>query len=208
MQAPKTAAAPAAKAAPAAAKPAAAKPAAAKAGDKPAASGSKKPAAPAGKAAAAKPAAAPKASTKAGQGKVGKGKKVAPLPAGLKSKAAPEAKKKKIVNPLIEKTPKNFSIGGTVQPKRDLGRFVRWPKYVRIQRQRAILKKRLKVPPSVHQFGRTLAKNAGKTFAPPPPFLFETWCAHPLVFFSCFLFFFLFLSCSSSALQAYEQVPP
>jgi len=40
-----------------------------------------------------------------------------------------------------------------------LGRFVKWPKYIRIQRQRAILKKRLKVPPSVNQFSKTLDKN-------------------------------------------------
>jgi len=97
-------------------------------------------------------------------GKVVKGKKVAPLPAALKGKAstpaaAPKVVKPKYVNPLIEKNPKNFGIGGTVQPKRDLGRFVKWPKYIRIQRQRAILKKRLKVPPSVNQFSKTLDKN-------------------------------------------------
>jgi large subunit ribosomal protein L7Ae len=38
-------------------------------------------------------------------------------------------------------------------------RFVKWPAYVRLQRQRAILKKRLKVPPTVNQFNRTLDKN-------------------------------------------------
>jgi len=36
---------------------------------------------------------------------------------------------------------------------------VKWPRYVRIQRQRAILKKRLKVPPAINQFSRTLDKN-------------------------------------------------
>lgn len=45
------------------------------------------------------------------------------------------------------------------QPKRDLSRFVRWPRYVRIQRQRKILYQRLKVPPSINQFGNTLDKN-------------------------------------------------
>lgn len=40
-----------------------------------------------------------------------------------------------------------------MQPKgRDLSRFVRWPKYVRIQRQRKVLYDRLKVPPSINQF--------------------------------------------------------
>uniref|UniRef100_A0A915DN90 60S ribosomal protein L7a n=1 Tax=Ditylenchus dipsaci TaxID=166011 RepID=A0A915DN90_9BILA len=61
-------------------------------------------------------------------------------------------------NPLFEKRPRNFSIGQDIQPKRDLTRFVRWPKYIRLQRQRAVLLKRLKVPPPVHQFHSTLDK--------------------------------------------------
>ena len=35
-------------------------------------------------------------------------------------------------NPLFESRPKNFRIGGDIQPKRDLTRFVKWPKYVLI----------------------------------------------------------------------------
>ena len=50
-------------------------------------------------------------------------------------------------------------LGNAIQPKRDLTRYVKWPVYVRIQRQRAILKKRLKVPPAVNQFSKTLDKN-------------------------------------------------
>merc|ERR1719219_1573581 len=60
------------------------------------------------------------------------------------------------VNVLIEKRPKNFGIGADVQPKRDLSRFVRWPKYIRLQRQKRILCERLKVPPSINQFTQTL----------------------------------------------------
>ena len=46
------------------------------------------------------------------------------------------------------------------QPKgRDLSRFVRWPRYVRLQRQKKILLQRLKVPPAINQFTRTLDKN-------------------------------------------------
>ena len=45
---------------------------------------------------------------------------------------------KKVVNPLFEKRPKNFGIGQDIQPKRDLTRFVKWPRYIRLQRQRAI----------------------------------------------------------------------
>ncbi|VAI86523.1 unnamed protein product [Triticum turgidum subsp. durum] len=76
-------------------------------------------------------------------------------------KAPVPAKKKteKVTNPLFEKRPKQFGIGGALPPKKDLHRFVKWPKVVRIQRQRRILKQRLKVPPALHQFTRTLDKN-------------------------------------------------
>lgn len=77
-------------------------------------------------------------------------KKVAAPP--LKTQKAPVKK----VNVLIEKRPKNFGIGADVQPKRDLSRFVRWPKYIRLQRQKRILCERLKVPPSINQFTQTL----------------------------------------------------
>jgi len=43
--------------------------------------------------------------------------------------------------------------------KRDLTRFVKWPKYVRLQRQRRVLLMRLKVPPAIAQFSRTADKN-------------------------------------------------
>merc|ERR1712129_280438 len=48
---------------------------------------------------------------------------------------------------------------GDIQPKRDLSRYVKWPKYVRIQRQRKVLYQRLKVPPSINQFQNSLDKN-------------------------------------------------
>merc|ERR1712137_219541 len=44
---------------------------------------------------------------------------------------------------LFQSTPKQFGIGKALPPKRDLTRFVRWPKYVRLQRQRLPVKKRL-----------------------------------------------------------------
>jgi large subunit ribosomal protein L7Ae len=58
---------------------------------------------------------------------------------------------------------KNFGIGGTVRATTDLSRMVRWPRYIRLQRQRVILKKRLKVPPSLNQFTKTLEKNQATT---------------------------------------------
>lgn len=122
---------------------------------------------------AGKEAAAP---AKADKGKkvVSKKAKVAPLPEIIASgKLAPTAvasknaagkgvkraakssdpvAKKPKVDPMIVKRPKNFGIGGTVQPKRDLTRFVKWPRYIKIQRQRAVLYKRLKIPPAINQF--------------------------------------------------------
>jgi hypothetical protein len=41
--------------------------------------------------------------------------------------------------------PPPAGLGGAPAPKRDLRRFVKWPKYVRIQRQRRVLSMRLKV---------------------------------------------------------------
>jgi len=86
-----------------------------------------------------------------------KGKKVAPAPTTVASKGKSAAAAAK--NPLFQKKTRNFGIGQDIQPKRDLSRYVKWPVYVRLQRQRAVLKKRLKVPPSVNQFSRVLDKN-------------------------------------------------
>ncbi|CAL0323288.1 unnamed protein product [Lupinus luteus] len=73
--------------------------------------------------------------------------------------AAKKKQDNKIVNPLFEKRPKQFGIGGALPPKRDLTRFVKWPKTVQIQRKKRILKQRLKVPPALNQFTKTLDKN-------------------------------------------------
>ncbi|GLU10889.1 hypothetical protein SLE2022_276660 [Rubroshorea leprosula] len=64
----------------------------------------------------------------------------------------------KVVNPLFEKRPMQFGIGGALPPKKDLTRFVKWPHVVRIQGKRRILKRRLKVPPAINQFTKTLDK--------------------------------------------------
>ncbi|XP_076892136.1 large ribosomal subunit protein eL8y-like [Bidens hawaiensis] len=72
---------------------------------------------------------------------------------------ATKKKTEKVVNPLFEKRPKQFGIGGALPPKKDVHRFVRWPQVVRIQRKRRILKQRLKVPPALNQFTKTLDKN-------------------------------------------------
>jgi len=86
------------------------------------------------------------------------GKKV-PAPAPYEDPKKAKAAAKEPTGPIWEKKPKNFAIGGDIQPKRDLSRYVHWPKYVRIQRQRKILYQRLKVPPSINQFSNCLDKN-------------------------------------------------
>jgi len=86
---------------------------------------------------------------------------VAAAPLAVKK---PEAKREK--NPLFDSRPRNFGIGGDIQPKRDLSRFVRWPKYIRLQRQKAVLQTRLKIPPAVNQFYTTLDKQTGESACP------------------------------------------
>ena len=83
-------------------------------------------------------------------------KKPAPA-ATTASKKAP----KKDENSLFQRTPKNFGIGNNVQPRKDLSRMVKMPKNVRLQRQRRILYQRLKVPPAITQFTKTVDKNTG-----------------------------------------------
>jgi len=84
--------------------------------------------------------------------KKGAAKRVAATPTVAKK----GVQEKKQANPLFEKRTRNFGIGQSIQPKRDLSRFVRWPKYVRLQRQRTILYKRLKIPPPINQFTMAL----------------------------------------------------
>lgn len=78
---------------------------------------------------------------------------------GGKAPVAAKKKQEKVTNPLFEKRPKQFGIGGALPPKRDLTRFVKFPKTVQIQRKRRILRQRLKVPPALNQFTKTLDKN-------------------------------------------------
>merc|ERR1711934_158792 len=61
---------------------------------------------------------------------------------------------------MIEKKPRTFSIGGDIRPSGDLTRFVKWPKYIRIQRSRRILYQRIKIPPAINQFKCTFDKRA------------------------------------------------
>jgi|SaaInlV_125m_DNA_1040241.scaffolds.fasta_scaffold59832_1 large subunit ribosomal protein L7Ae len=82
-------------------------------------------------------------------------KKPAPAPAAMKPKKAEKGPS----NPLYEKKPKVFGVGQALPPRTPLNRYVKWPKYVRLQRARRVLQKRLKVPPAINQFNKTLDKN-------------------------------------------------
>ncbi|KAJ3931945.1 MAG: 50S ribosomal protein L30e-like protein [Lentinula lateritia] len=86
---------------------------------------------------------------------------MAPKKTGKKPAAAPMSKGKavKTKNPVFEASAKNFAIGQDIRPPTDLTRFVKWPEYVRFQRQKVILNQRLKVPPGIAQFSHTLDKN-------------------------------------------------
>jgi large subunit ribosomal protein L7Ae len=65
-------------------------------------------------------------------------------------------------NPLFKPQPRNFRIGGDIQPRKDLSRFVKWPRCVRLQRQRKVLFQRLKVPPQVNQFTKSLDRKQAR----------------------------------------------
>jgi|EP00002_Diphylleia_rotans_P005106 large subunit ribosomal protein L7Ae len=77
----------------------------------------------------------------------------APYPKGA------TGKKVKLTPNLFEAKKRNFAIGMDIQPKRDLTRYVKWPEYVRLQRQRRVLYQRLKVPPAINQFTKAADKN-------------------------------------------------
>jgi len=89
--------------------------------------------------------------------------KQAPKKGSKKSKASTPASATKKADPLFPSTPYASGIGGNIRPTRDLSRFVKWPKYVRVQRQRAVLYQRLKVPPSINQFTKTINRNEAAT---------------------------------------------
>jgi len=51
-------------------------------------------------------------------------------PKTTKSKKTTKKTDKVKRNPLFESRPRNFRIGGDIRHKRDLTRFVRWPRYI------------------------------------------------------------------------------
>merc|ERR1711935_442516 len=78
---------------------------------------------------------------------------------GKKTTVTSSGAKKSEGGSLFEKNARNHRIGGAIQPVRNLTRFVKWPKYIRIQRQKRIMFLRLKAPPALAQFEQTIDKN-------------------------------------------------
>ena len=79
--------------------------------------------------------------------------------------AAPSKPKEKIMtskHPLSQPAPKNFTFGNDVRPRIVKSRFVKFPRYVQLQRQKRILMKRLKCPPALAQFFDPLDKDTCK----------------------------------------------
>lgn len=83
-------------------------------------------------------------------------RKVQPAPFGGPSKSN---QKKAPRHPLFQSTPKKFGVGQAIRPKVDMTRYVRWPRYIKIQRQRRVLMQRLKVPPALNQFNCALDRS-------------------------------------------------
>ena len=86
--------------------------------------------------------------TAKGKGK-GKGKK--------EQKAKKQTLKQRLAG-LLQARPKDWTIGVAVTHKRDLTHFVRWPRYVRVARQKRVLMHRLKTPPAINMFNHSLDK--------------------------------------------------
>merc|ERR1712066_942555 len=81
------------------------------------------------------------------------------------SDTMPSSRKKAAVAASTEKSsvweakPRNFGIGRDLQHARDVSRFTKWPRYVMLQRKKRVLSLRLKVPPTINQFTKTLDSN-------------------------------------------------
>lgn len=73
-------------------------------------------------------------------------------------------KKKKIPDYVFKfrKPSRKIGRGGVLPKSHSLGRLMKWPKYVKLQRQRKILLQRLKIPPALNIFAQGCAKDFAK----------------------------------------------
>eukprot|EP01083_Nonionella_stella_P066552 175317_1 len=59
----------------------------------------------------------------------------------------------------FRKPSRRIGSGGVLKKSAALGRLMRWPKYVKLQRQRKILLQRLKIPPALNIFNNACSKD-------------------------------------------------
>ena len=79
-----------------------------------------------------------------------------------KAQVPDKSPKEKLIlqkHPLAQPSPKNFRHGNDIRPRIVKSRFVKFPRYVQLQRQKRILMKRLKCPPALAQFFDPLDKD-------------------------------------------------
>ena len=62
-------------------------------------------------------------------------------------------------HPLCQPQKRNFRLGNAIRPRIVKSRFVRFPRYVQLQRKKRILLRRLKCPPAIAQFFNPLDKS-------------------------------------------------
>lgn len=67
-------------------------------------------------------------------------------------------------HPLSLPQKRNNRLGNHIRPRIVKARFVKWPRYVQLQRKKRILLRRLKVPPAISQFFNPLDKPSSKYF--------------------------------------------
>jgi large subunit ribosomal protein L7Ae len=67
-------------------------------------------------------------------------------------------------HPLTGPVERNSRLGNHIRPRIVKSRFIKWPRYVQIQRKKRILLRRLKMPPALAQFFETLDKATSKQF--------------------------------------------
>jgi len=89
-------------------------------------------------------------------------RKVAAFPGDEKKGKQIQKQKPRTPHPSLAFRAKRRHVGGDLPKNRDLSRFVKYPRYIQIQRKKRILFDRLKVPPVVNQFSFTLEKSVRK----------------------------------------------
>eukprot|EP01084_Bolivina_argentea_P256468 431820_1 len=77
---------------------------------------------------------------------------------GIKKKD-PEQNPRRLYSFNHRKPSSRIGSGGVLKKSNSLGRLMRWPKYVKLQRQRKILLQRLKIPPALNIFNNACSKD-------------------------------------------------